>query len=523
MNEEPSATFTCDLVLPEFQSLFAPIVTFMDYERKTDGSKSSFPETRNKLLSDFGLIDRGESMTQNLKKGNNNEMSLADWRWAASKRYWDPARRCWNEELGGMKGYIAQRNKRRAERRRRYSQVTIQQESARTTSQSRLAELNCEGDEFSVGEVRYGGPAPHELKSPIRRRSNVDAGNFALGTGQPLLDFMAKYGWDHLAVRGFWSAGYRAEPVVRLLNELPSSLHAAICEAIECAQFSAECAANFSSDAFNTGVLTDMGFPELGKSAAPEWEGDSVHAFLELCFDPDTQIRVSASANTRAANLLGMQLQELLDRLEQYDAPLPLGPLDAIAMFLHALSVARDDVNTYYYRLLPSAGLTGSSQSTPGRKSPPPAVLVCGTTVKDFDAFGRVHKVARQLSPNLSPALLPYHRKRMLPPERFQSFQHQRLLQDFISTCVLTPCGRMPRRRRGPRSESLPPTSTTPPPGCTRPSALSLRSATRAAAAGCCWRPRTTRRADSPPRWRPSAAAAAAAGMVGLSSTPRLP
>ena len=43
-------------------------------------------------------------------------MSLADWRWAAKRGYWDPQLRKWNEELGGMKAYLAQRDMRREQR-----------------------------------------------------------------------------------------------------------------------------------------------------------------------------------------------------------------------------------------------------------------------------------------------------------------------------------------------------------------------------------------------------------------------
>jgi hypothetical protein len=84
-----------------------------------------------------------------------------------------------------------------------------------------------------------------------------------------------------------------------------------------------------------------------------------------------------------------MERTELLSRLEQYDLPLPLAPLDAVAMFLYTLSVARDTVDTCYYRLTPSASL----QSRPNGKLPRPAELVCRTTVRDFDALGRLIKV----------------------------------------------------------------------------------------------------------------------------------
>jgi hypothetical protein len=132
--------------------------------------------------------------------------------------------------------------------------------------------------------------------------------------------------------------------------------------------------------------------------SAPEWEHDAVHAFFEFNFDPETQKRLGAAANARAGSLIGIDHKQLLLRLEQHDVPLPLGPFDAVAMFLHALGAARDDVTTCFCRLSPSAWQQESSETPlPGDSlgaRPAAAVLVCCTTVKDFDAFGRVHKVA---------------------------------------------------------------------------------------------------------------------------------
>ena len=151
-----------------------------------------------------------------------------------------------------------------------------------------------------------------------------------------------------------------------------------------------------------------------------------MHAFFELRFDPNTQVRVGVTANTRAASLLGMQLQELLDRLERYDVPLPLGPLDAVAMFLHALSAARDDVDTCYHRLSPSAGQQGSSESMAARRSPPPpSVLVCSITAKAFDTFGRVHKVAHPI-PHPPPSIFLHP-----PPAQHVVGFH------FTNTCLI--------------------------------------------------------------------------------------
>jgi hypothetical protein len=65
----------------------------------------------------FGkCVDSADSLDVS---GNPNAMNTADWRWAADKGFWDPLLRRWNENVGGMKAYIAQRNQRRAARNAR--------------------------------------------------------------------------------------------------------------------------------------------------------------------------------------------------------------------------------------------------------------------------------------------------------------------------------------------------------------------------------------------------------------------
>jgi hypothetical protein len=387
-NEQPTNS---DLILPEleFQNAFALSTDFMEYERNVDSASSSILEPRHQHLID-ALIDRDESKTQNNKADSIDGMSLADWRWAAKKRYWDPEHRCWNEELGGMKGYLEQRNKRRAERKNRQSQVGIEHDSTCATSQRQRVIHNREGDKYTVRQLECYNPV-HDLESPLGLSSHD---SFAMHTTQPLLNFMVRHGWGHLAVRGFWTAGYQAEPVMRIVYDLPPSLHAAIGKAVDCAQYAAVCAARLATADFNASVLPGKRLQQHAKSAVLEWEGDSADAFFELRFDPDTQMRVGAAANTRAADLLGMRQKELLARLERFDVPLPLVPLDAVAIFLHALSATRKHVDTCYHRLSPSAGQKDPAESMITRRSPPPpAVLVCSTTAKDFDAFGRVHTV----------------------------------------------------------------------------------------------------------------------------------
>ena len=318
-----------------------------------------------------------------------DKMCLADWRWAANKGYWDCARQCWNEDLGGMQAYLVQRNLRRAENFDRQSRRLERTRNKISNPKRRLAPRKGskpDSDFYqapSSGHAAYlHGSAGVDWFPPLTVDTCVGAG--------PLLDFMFKHGWGHMAVRCIWSAGFQAETVIRIFNELPPSLRAAITEAINSAQICSACAAKHCNDDFANGHITEKSSQEQVEFLEAEWERDSALACFELSFDPETQVRIGAVANTRAATLLGTDRLELLALMEKHDVPLPFGPLDAVAVFLHDLSAARDSVDTCYFRLTPSASLLSRTNGEPS----PRAELVCRTTVKTFDAVGRLHKVA---------------------------------------------------------------------------------------------------------------------------------
>jgi hypothetical protein len=319
-----------------------------------------------------------------------DKMCLADWRWAANKGFWDCARQRWNEALGGMQAYLIQRNMRRAENSDRLSRRLERTRNKLLNPRRHLASSR-------KGE---GTPDSHFFQAPSSGRAAYLHGSAGVdwfpplsvdpcvGAG-PLLDFMFRQGWGHLAVRCIWSAGFQAETVIHVFKELPPSLHTAITEAIDSAQMSAACAAKHVDPEVASDEITARISHEIAVCSSAEWEGDSEVAYVELRFDPETQVRIGAAANNRAASLLGLDRTELLARLEQYDVPLPLGPLEAVALFLHALSVARDSVDTCYHRLTLSAALHSRPSGGPAC-----AVLVCRTTVRTYDVFGRLHKAS---------------------------------------------------------------------------------------------------------------------------------
>ena len=86
------------------------------------------------------------------------QMSLADWRWAAKRGFWDPVLRCWNEELGGKQAYLTQRDMRREKRKNR----------KRRTQKASTEFMTC----------------------------GLSTGEFSLSSDPTLINFMARHAWD---------------------------------------------------------------------------------------------------------------------------------------------------------------------------------------------------------------------------------------------------------------------------------------------------------------------------------------
>jgi hypothetical protein len=176
-----------------------------------------------------------------------------------------------------------------------------------------------------------------------------------------------------MAIRRYWTVGYQAQPIISLFHSLPRRLRAAITEAIDAVQRSTEHTVIEAPGANNQPDST---------AAAEEWNADAVHGFVCTNFDPTSQARVRVTANARAAELLGMHREELLARYTRRDVPLALPPLDALRAFIHGLLRTRDADATRYYRIVPPP-------PGDGRAAPPPA-LVCATSARILDPFGRV-------------------------------------------------------------------------------------------------------------------------------------
>lgn len=57
-------------------------------------------------------VDLANAAVLGIDPASLNKMRRVDWRWAGAKGFLNKETNEWNEELGGMKAYLAQRNKR---------------------------------------------------------------------------------------------------------------------------------------------------------------------------------------------------------------------------------------------------------------------------------------------------------------------------------------------------------------------------------------------------------------------------
>ena len=202
--------------------------------------------------------------------------NLTDWRWPAKQGCWIPELCSWNSEIGKMNGHMQQSDEYRA------------QTLCRQPRAAKAASIASERFLHGIEEV-----------NPFKRKLNLIEANAlshgrrlndeTLALGTPLLRAMATRGWGHFAARRYWNAGYRAEPVLRLFDEMPPPLRAAIAGALDAAQLCADCAAH--AGASDAGPQSPSPAQQCTQWEA--WKEDAVHGTIERLFDPATQVRSS--------------------------------------------------------------------------------------------------------------------------------------------------------------------------------------------------------------------------------------
>jgi hypothetical protein len=312
-------------------------------------------------------------------------MNTADWRWAAQKGFWDPHSRCWNEEMGGMKAYVLQRNERQNLRKTKRSSRKLQEITHAYQGGSNLITTDITSEPSQILLLHSYKRSKHCPSDKLDREICVGRPLTSMGQGRShacpcdsniLLSFMMRHRWAHLAIRRHWTVGYQPEPIIALFHSLPRRLRSAIAEALDSVQ---RCSDNV---VYEPSEVSEAKDPD---KAAYTWDGDDVHGFVCTAFD-SLQARVRVAVNARAAALLGMHREELMLRYARRDVPLALPPVDALRAFIHGLHRgACTDEATRYYRIVPPPLANG-------RSAPPPA-LVCAVSVRVLASCGHVQEV----------------------------------------------------------------------------------------------------------------------------------
>jgi hypothetical protein len=141
------------------------------------GEYADWPESQIDGDAEFDYFDEDEFKAEvedsltfetcNQKYGSRQakpEMSLADWRWAAKKGFWNSEARCWNEDMGGKMAYIEQRDQRRLQKSTKApSAVQGIQECSHLEQVNPLSKLHMHQNDYNLNPIlsfrRRGFPA----------------------------------------------------------------------------------------------------------------------------------------------------------------------------------------------------------------------------------------------------------------------------------------------------------------------------------------------------------------------------
>jgi hypothetical protein len=211
----------------------------------------------------------------------SDEMTTADWRWAASKGYWDPLHRCWIEEMGGKEEYLAQRNRRRAARTARMERsaakvIVFNSGSSKTTNRRFLQNSNA-----LVGDVKRqrseNGMTKANCQGEISPHSNMTP---PCEVSIPQLSDTIGTIWCQKVCRKYWTRGYRAGPITQAYWDLPHELKFQISEALDSIQMCADAEERLILGASQR----DEEMPEYLPADGEQGKEDDIHGFVQVSF-----------------------------------------------------------------------------------------------------------------------------------------------------------------------------------------------------------------------------------------------
>ena len=207
----------------------------------------------------------------------------------------------------------------------------------------------------------------------------------------PLTNFMERYDWSQYPLRHYWNFGYHSHSIVKIMNALPRNISTALKRLVESLHCIAE---DLSLSRQN--ICLELQSRCGQKDAAAEvrivdsWDDELIYGLIQMDLDPELQTREQVEVNKRASYFWGLSKASLMDLFIQNQVPLQMTELDWVRAFSIYISRFFECSITQYLRFHLNHGMQSIS------------TLVCMTTVKSFNKFGRISKASQS---HLKPAL----------------------------------------------------------------------------------------------------------------------
>ena len=199
----------------------------------------------------------------------------------------------------------------------------------------------------------------------------------------PLAIFMERCNWSQLPLKHYWNFGYHSHSIMKIVNALPLGVATPFKRLAETLQgIAEESSMRLRKASAATQFLDDrrensVEMPRIVDS----WDEEKIYGLIEMDFDPEFQTRENFAANRRASFFWRLSNVEFMDRFVQNHVPLQVTELDWVRAFSMYVSRYFEDSVNQYLRFTFNIGDNSES------------FLVCMTTSKKFNRFGRISKV----------------------------------------------------------------------------------------------------------------------------------
>ena len=214
----------------------------------------------------------------------------------------------------------------------------------------------------------------------------------------PLSTFMENCGWSQYPLQHYWGFGYHSHSVVKIMNSLPCQMTMRLkmlSDTLHCItdDTALRLKKMYFTESIMHGCVAQENVWQLAQMKE-SWDEDEVYGLIQMDFDPELQTRDNIIANNRASHFWGLSKDHFLDRFLQNQLPMQMTEVDWARSFSMYVSRFFDCSVVQYLRFTLGVGKAARSS------------LVCMTTLKDFNQFGRITKARPRCPVNLWNALI---------------------------------------------------------------------------------------------------------------------